>query len=118
MKKLGYVLGGAALASVGATLGFTYYNFKKLMGHSDYEIPKRDSGKLQKYLEPYADMIFDGVEFLQSERCETVYTDSYDGLKLAALCVPAEAPQATIILMHGFLLRWISSTRTRLGIMV
>lgn len=101
MKKR-YIAGGIALAAVGGSVLYTVKMFKKCMGRAKSDVPTRDSKMVKEKLQPYADDIFEGVELLSGENVETVYTGAFDGIKLAALCLPAKNPIATVILMHGF----------------
>ena len=101
MKK-NYIAVGTTVLAVAGTVGYTIRMFNKFMGRTDDKIPTRDSKLVKEVLHPYADGIYEGVEFLRGEVSEIVYTESHDGLKLAAVCLPAKNPKATIILMHGF----------------
>ena len=101
MKKR-YVIGGLAIASVGGAMLYTAAMFKKCMGRAKDTIPTRDSKLVKEKLLPYADEIYEGVDWLKGENAETVYTQAYDGIKLAAVCLPAKEHKATVILMHGF----------------
>ncbi|MBR2460273.1 MAG: alpha/beta hydrolase [Clostridia bacterium] len=97
-----YIACGVAIAAVGAMAIYSAGMFRKVLGRSDASVPSRDSELVKTKLQPYADHIYNGVELLHGEKSETVYTQSFDGLKLAAVCLPAEESRATVILMHGF----------------
>ena len=101
MKAL-CVVGGAVAAAVGGLAVYSAKTFRKVLGRADASVPARDSELVKTKLQPYADHIYDGVELLKGAKTETVYIEAFDGLKLAALCLPAENPRATVILMHGF----------------
>ena len=101
MKKR-YIFGGLTLLAIGGTVLYTAAMFKKCMGRAKDNIPTRDTKLVKEKLAPYADEIYAGVEWLQNGNTETVYTEAYDGIKLAALCLPAKNARATVILMHGF----------------
>lgn len=53
-------------------------------------------------LAPYADFIRDGVRWLREQNPEKVEIESFDGLRLRALYLPAENAKCTAILMHGY----------------
>ena len=101
MKKR-YIVGGVALAAVSGTVLYTAGMFKKCMGRAKDNIPTRDSKLVKEKLLPYADEIYDGVDWLHGDGSEIVYTEAFDGIKLAAICLPAKEPKATAVLMHGF----------------
>jgi fermentation-respiration switch protein FrsA (DUF1100 family) len=100
--KAKYLIGGTMLLGITGTLLYTLKTFNKCMGRAEDKIPSRDSKLVKEKLQPYADEIYDGVDLLHGENSEIVYTESFDGLKLAAICLPAKNAKATIILMHGF----------------
>ncbi len=50
----------------------------------------------------YWKLIQMGHDWLQEHNAQTVTMESYDGLKLNALWIPAENPRGTIILAHGY----------------
>jgi len=50
----------------------------------------------------YYENICIGHKFLKEHRAQDVYTESYDGLKLHAMWVPAENPRGTILFAHGY----------------
>jgi len=102
MKKR-YILGGAiAFAATCGAIGYTATMFHKCMGRAKDSIPSRDSKLVKEKLSPYADEIYEGVDWLRSDNAETVYTEAFDGIKLAAICLPAKNAKATVLLMHGF----------------
>ncbi len=59
------------------------------------EIKKSRYGK-------YYENICIGHRFLKEHNARHVYTQSYDGLKLHAMWVPAENPRGTILFAHGY----------------
>lgn len=50
----------------------------------------------------YYENICIGHKFLKDHNALDVYTQSYDGLKLHAMWVPAENPRGTILFAHGY----------------
>lgn len=50
----------------------------------------------------YYENICIGHKFLKEHSAQDVYTESYDGLKLHAMWVPAENPRGTILFAHGY----------------
>ena len=102
MMKKRYIVGGVALAAISGTVLYTAGMFKKCMGRAKDNIPTRDSKLVKEKRLPYADEIYEGVDWLHGEGSEIVYTQAFDGIKLAAICLPAKEPKATAILMHGF----------------
>ena len=50
----------------------------------------------------FEDIIKEGTEWIQSQSLEDIVINSYDGLKLHAYYLPANAAKRTMLLMHGF----------------
>ena len=50
----------------------------------------------------YYDHILAAHNWLQSQKTEDVFVQSYDGLKLHGTWVPAQKPRGTILLVHGY----------------
>ncbi len=50
----------------------------------------------------YYENICIGHRFLKEHNAQDVYIESYDGLKLHAMWVPAENPRGTILFAHGY----------------
>lgn len=50
----------------------------------------------------YFDHIFAAHQWLESHETEEVAIESYDGLKLHGIFVPAQKPRGTILLIHGY----------------
>lgn len=80
----------------------TYRLFRTLIGRACDVIPDGSTGLLEKKgLGEHASEFICGVEFI-NERAELVYTEAFDGVKLAAFRIPAKHASGTILLMHGF----------------
>lgn len=50
----------------------------------------------------YYDHILQADRFLKEHNATDIYVNSYDGLKLHGLWIPAENPKGTILLAHGY----------------
>ena len=82
-----------------------------------YAFYRRDTPSLEdmtapenRFIGPFAAEIAEGIAFINSLPCEQVYTESYDGLRLAGKFYPVEGlgdpalhdPDKTMILCHGY----------------
>ena len=67
------------------------------------ELPWLDEVAIKKtaYGKHY-DSIVIGNQFLQTHISKEIYIESYDGLKLYGVWIPAENPKGTILLAHGY----------------
>ncbi len=68
---------------------------KELPWQVEEEIKQTPYGK-------YYDFIVQTTSWLSKHKAVDVYMDSYDGLKLHALWVPAENPRGTVLFAHGY----------------
>lgn len=98
MKKLLCAAGTAAgLALAGGYWGFRYACDRAPEPDWESEASIRGSA----YAE-FAESIPVAAQWLKKHNAQDVYTQSFDGLRLAGKWVPAENPKATIILFHGY----------------
>lgn len=102
MKKALYIGGGAVAAAAIGVMAYSFVTFRKVMGRAEEPFFDGELAQVKPKLVPYAEVIHDSIGLLKSEKTELVYTQSYDGLRLAGLFLPAEDGRATVILMHGF----------------
>ena len=75
-----------------------YWAFKTAFMRSDVRLISFESGPLAKYKE-----VFDiSLKYLDSLHSERVYTESFDGLRLAASYYDNNNSDSTILLFHGY----------------
>lgn len=68
------------------------------------ELPWLDEEAIKKTsYGPYYENIIVGNKFLQENISNEIQIESFDGLKLRGVWVPAENPKGTILLAHGYL---------------
>ncbi len=66
-----------------------------------YKTKEPDPANMRR-LAPHAELIRGGVKWLLDRNPEEVEIESFDGLRLRALYLPAENARCTAILMHGY----------------
>lgn len=57
---------------------------------------------VNRFLEPYRDMIAEGMQYIENHPHKRVCTQSYDGLNLYASYYPKKESKRTIIIFHGY----------------
>lgn len=85
-----------------ATVLFVLRIFLKTMGRAEAVIPYEDSKIMQrKDLKPHFNEFSEGMKFID-ENSDKVFVTAYDGIRLAAFCIPCKNARGTVLLMHGF----------------
>ncbi len=78
--------------------GVLYWAFKTAFMRSDIRLISFESGPLAKY----KDLFKENLEYLDSLQSERVYTQSFDGLRLAGSYYDNNNSDTTILLFHGY----------------
>ena len=98
MSFVFFVIGSLAvllLVSGGYTFFVACHRKKDLPWFDKVQLEKTSYGK-------YYDLIQNSQSWLTSHNAQDVYIESFDGLRLHGLWIPASVPKATIILAHGY----------------
>ena len=88
-------IGLLILVSGGYTFLAACVRRKELPWDVEEELKKTHYGR-------YYDNICLGKKFLEAHNAKDVYIQSFDGLKLHALWIPAQNPKGTILFAHGY----------------
>ncbi len=104
-KLLKTALGlGAGAAALGLGAGYLTFRYAFL------RVPEPDWGDEESvrksYYKDFCEATPAAVRWVARHEHEAVEVESFDGLKLRGIWVPAEQPKATILLFHGYHSSW------------
>ncbi len=95
---------GAGAAALGLGAGYATFRYAFLrMEEPDWA---DEESVRNSHFKPFAEATPAAMAWVRRHTHETVEVESFDGLKLRGIWVPAEHPKATILLFHGYHSSW------------